>query len=207
MQGLVGAHRTGKTTLASEVARLHGWEFAQTSVSAIFKSLGYNPAQEFDFGTRLTIQEEILRRMDAFYAKVSGPNVITDRTPIDMLAYTMAEAIGERVTPDLQGRFAAYADACFDVTNRRFTEILLVQPGIQLVREEGKAALNMPYIEHLNSLMLGLCSDERMKVPHYYIPKHRIDLGKRVESVLSARRRSVNQAFNEMEQLSPEEIH
>lgn len=207
MLGLVGAHRTGKTTLAAEVAKTQQWEFAQTSVSQIFKSLGYDPAQEFDFATRLTIQEEILKRMDAFYAKCAGMNVITDRTPIDMLAYTMAEAIGDRVSEEDQGRFEAYANACFDITNRRFTEILLVQPGIRLVHEEGKAVLNSAYIEHLNSLMLGLCSDERLKIPHFYIPRHRTDLAKRVGSVVAARRRSISQAMIEKESLNPEAVH
>jgi hypothetical protein len=156
-------------------------EFVETSVSAIFKELGFDPAVTYDFSTRLTIQEEILMRLERVYAKRNKMTLaITDRTPLDMLAYTMAEAIGDSVSERDQERFRKYAQNCIDVTNRRFSIVCLVQPGIPVIAAEGKAALNEAYIEHLNSLMLGLSVDERVKTSHFYIPRHMTDMDDRI---------------------------
>lgn len=204
---LCGAHRVGKSTLAREYAKKHGWKFAETSVSAIFRELGHDPAESFDFRTRLTIQEQILIRLNKFYRDTQGNSVITDRSPIDMLAYTMAEAIGEAVSPADQKRFKAYANSCFEVTNKWFSSILVVQPGITLVYEEGKAALNEAYIEHLNSLIIGLCNDERLNVPHFYIPRSRTDMQERIKSVDVANQRGLERAMLQASQMESRSFH
>lgn len=184
MIGLCGAHRVGKSRLAREFAEKHKLEFVETSASAIFKELGYDPAVTYDFSTRLTIQEEILKRFDQLYAKHTKQDLaITDRTPLDMLAYTMAEAVGNTVSEQDQERFKKYAQSCIDVSNKRFAVLLVVQPGIKVVAEEGKAALNNAYIEHLNSLILGLSVDERIKSAHFYIPRHMLDMGERIAAL------------------------
>lgn len=183
MIGLCGAHRTGKTTLARAYAEKHGLEFVQTSLSAIFKDMGYDPAEKFDFATRLTIQEEILRRTDRMYAAVGPKPAITDRTPVDYIAYTMGDAIGDAVPEDQQARFKKYVQNCIDVTNKRFGVLLVVQPGIPVVAEEGKAALNHAYIEHLNSIILGLSVDERIKAAHFYIPRHMTGMEDRIAAL------------------------
>ena len=69
MIGLSGAHRTGKSSLARAFAEKHGIPFVETSASQVFKDLGVDPAATHDFSTRLTVQEEILKRFDAMYAK------------------------------------------------------------------------------------------------------------------------------------------
>jgi hypothetical protein len=184
MIGLCGSHRSGKTTLAKEYAKKNGILFVETSVSKIFRELGYDPAAKFDFSTRLMIQEEVLKRVDAIYSEIPlGVEAITDRTPLDMLAYTKAEAIGDSVSEKDQKRFAAYSQACIDVANKRFTSLVVVQPGIPLVHEEGKAAMNIAYIEHLNTLILGLSVDERVNTMHFYIPRHLTDMEDRITAL------------------------
>lgn len=180
---LVGAHRTGKTTLARAFADKRGIPFVETSVSAIWRELGYDPAVTYDFETRLTVQEEILRRVDAIYAKHTGLEFITDRSPLDMAAYTLADAIGDRVPEHCQERLAKYVNDCFEVTNRRFGLVLLIQPGIRLVYEDGKAAVNAGYIEHLNSLILGLTVDERLTCGHFYVPRPVLELDRRIAAL------------------------
>src|SRR3569832_2076889 len=182
--GLCGGRGTGRTCLAKAYAKKHGIAFMETSVSAIFKELGLDPAASFDFKTRLDIQEVILERLDAMYSMVAPVSfAIVDRTPIDMLGYTMAEAIGHTVGGADQARFAKYAERCFEVTNRRFSTLVLVQPGIPLIEEEGKAAINQAYIEHLNSLMLGLTVDERIKCSHFYILRALTDMDARITAL------------------------
>lgn len=182
--GLTGAHRTGKTTLARGLAEKLGIEFIETSASSVFKLMGLDPAKTYDFSTRLTIQENILESFEAVYAEHSAKSLcVTDRTPLDLMAYTLAEAIGETVLPEDQARLTKYMDRCIEVTNRRFCGLVVVQPGIALVQEEGKAALNNGYIEHLNAIVLGLSVDERVKVPHFYLPRSMTAIKDRVKAV------------------------
>lgn len=200
--GLLGSHRTGKTTLAKAYAQKHDLAFVETSVSAIFKSLGLDPAAKFTFSERLDIQEEVLRVVDKSYDKINSLyGAIADRTPLDMLAYTMSEAIGDSVSEKDQARFEAYARKCFEVTNRRFSCVILVQPGIPVVHEEGKASLNAAYMEHLNSLMLGLSVDERVEIPHFYIPRSRLTIEDRMVSLESAMQVTDRAAIQDCERL------
>lgn len=202
MIGLAGAHRVGKTSLARAFAEKHGLEFVETSASAIFSEMRLDPAATYDFSTRLTVQEEILKRFDALYASHIGTDLaITDRTPLDMLAYTMAEAIGDTVMAEDQKRFKRYAQACFDVTNKRFGVLLVVQPGIEIVPAKGKAAANAAYIEHLSSLILGLSVDERVKAAHFYIPRYMVDMDERIGALEFAVGRARKRAQIEREDL------
>jgi len=199
---LVGSHRVGKTTLAKAYAEKHEIVFLETSVSAIFRDLGHNPSDVFDFTTRLDIQEEILVRLDALYGEQDPlQQIIADRSPLDLLAYTMAEAIGAVVKRSDQKRFAAYAAKCFEMTNRRFSTVILVQPGIPLVKAKakGKAALNQAYIEHLNTLILGLTLDERQLVTHFYIPRRLLTMEDRIAAVEGAVGRSMQTAARHLD--------
>jgi hypothetical protein len=200
MIGLCGAHRTGKTTLAKAYALKSGSTFLETSVSAINRELGFDLSKEHTFAERLAHQEQILERIDRIYGQHAGEDVITDRTPLDMIAYPMAEAINSRVADEDQERFARYVQKCIDVTNRRFGILMVVQPGIALKDAEGKAAANAAYIEHLNSIILGLTVDERVKPLHFYIPRHMRDLAERIEAVEYAARRGLARAMAVREQ-------
>ena len=91
-------------------------------------------------------------------------------------------------------------EKCFEITNRRFSTVILVQPGISLVKAKGKAALNEAYIEHLNTLILGLTVDERLKVPHFYLPRRCLEMADRVSSVEGALGRVTNVASRHLEE-------
>jgi hypothetical protein len=182
--GLSGSHRAGKSTLARSFANKNGLEFVETSVGAVFKEMGLDPAITYDFKTRLTVQEAVIESCEKIYAKHSARGLcITDRTPLDFMAYTLADAVGDTVLPEDQERLDRYIDRCIEVTNRRFSALVVIQPGIPLIHEEGKAVLNKAYIEHLNAIILGLSVDERINVPHFYLPRHMTNLGERVAAL------------------------
>lgn len=186
MIGLCGAHRTGKTTLARAYAQETGTLFVQSPVSQVWAELGLDPANpDFDFKTRLDVQEVILDRLDAAYSAAAGIKAIADRTPIDLLGYTMAEALSHSVTEADMARFHRYVQRCFDVLNRRFSILLLIQPGIPLQLDQNKGSLNEAYIAHLNSLMFGLSVDERVRIPHFYMPRGTVDHADRMAALKS----------------------
>ena len=119
--GLAGAHRTGKTSLAAEFAKKKRLLCLKTSASEIFRDLGLDPAVHYPFAKRLDIQEEILERFEmAYFAATSQGIGIADRTPLDLLAYTLAEAVQDAVSEKEQARFESYTRNCFQALNRHF---------------------------------------------------------------------------------------
>ncbi len=173
--GLCGSHRTGKTTTAKKLADDNDIPFVETTTSAVFAKHDLKPSSPMDFSTRLWIQDKVLEAAEEIWSQ--HRHFITDRTPLDMLAYTLG---------DIQGRtqieFEAlehYITRCFESCNRYFSRLCVVQPGIPLIAAPGKAALNEAYIEHLNTLVLGLCLDERQQTPFSVMPRKCIAISER----------------------------
>lgn len=185
MISLLGAQRTGKTTLAKAYAEAAGIKFVPTSASATFDRLGYSPKADYPFETRLMIQREILRDMDRLYER-SGVKFITDRSPIDLLGYTLADVQRNNVPYELAAEVVRYTNDCYECANRHFTALILVQPGIQPVEADGKAPANPSYMEHLNALMLGLMTDDRLQTDHFLIPRRYTSVEKRIEAITYA---------------------
>ncbi len=178
--GLCGAHRTGKTTLAKELAKVLELPFVATDSGAVFKQYGLKADDNIDIATRILIQDAILDAGEQCW-KEAGEYFITDRTPMDMLAYTLADIQGD-TTCNIH-LLEQYSHRCFHLCEQYFTKLSIVQPGIPLVYEEGKAALNIAYIEHLNVLIQGLCADERMTKPVLYLSRNCVDLSLRVSAI------------------------
>jgi predicted ATPase len=191
MIGLTGAHRTGKTTLARAFSKSYSVPLLETSTSAVFKELGFDPKADYDFKVRLFIQNRILDVAESLYRSEGGV-FITDRTPLDMLAYTMADVQRANLDRDDVTMFMDYMNRCIDVTNHHFASLMIVQPGIALVEEDGKAPANPAYIEHINSLIMGLMADGRIKSRKHFIGRRVIGLEERVNCVKQAVESNLN---------------
>lgn len=185
MIGLCGAHRTGKTTLAQEYSRGASIPFVRTSTSEVFKALGFDPKMDYDFKIRMFIQNKILDAAEALWSQYEG-EWITDRTPIDMLAYTMADVQRENLDTDDEKLFESYHKRCIESSNKHFSMLIAVQPGIPMVETEGKAPSNIGYVEHINSLVLGLVHDSRVKTSRFLMSRATLDLNERCAAVDSA---------------------
>lgn len=179
--GLCGSHRTGKTTLAEEISKRTGISFVRTSTSGVFREHGLDPSRPMEFNKRLWIQHKILDAAEKAWDRGDG-QFITDRTPLDMAAYTLADIQGS--TEVDFGELEGYLSRCIRVTNAFFKLLVLVQPGIPLVYETGKAALNEGYLEHLNFLILGLCNDDRIKGTLLHLSRDITDKEARVKKVM-----------------------
>ena len=179
--GLCGAHRTGKTTLAIAISTDLNLPFVRTTTSQVFAQLGLDPAEPMDFQTRLFVQNHVLDAAEQVWQESASP-FISDRTPIDMIAYTLGDIQGKtEVDFDL---LSQYIDRCFASTNQFFQNLAIIQPGIPLVYEEGKAALNAAYIEHINILVIGLCNDSRLKTNVFCNARDVIAIDLRINNIL-----------------------
>jgi len=179
--GLCGSHRTGKTTLAREIAGRSGLEFLQTTTSEVFSRHGLDPSAAMDFHTRLWIQHKVVEAAEKVWQGAAGP-FVSDRTPLDMMAYTLADIQGGTAVD--YAELESYLDHCFAVTNSFFSDLVVIQPAIPLVHEQGKAALNLSYMEHLNVLVKGLCCDERLCCRFTLLSRVIVDLDQRAGEVL-----------------------
>jgi hypothetical protein len=179
--GLCGAHRTGKTTLAIAISSHLNIPFVRTTTSQVFAQLGLDPAEPMDFQTRLFVQNHVLDAAEQVWKESASP-FISDRTPIDMIAYTLGDIQGK--TEVDFNLLSQYIDRCFASTNQFFQNLAIIQPGIPLVYEEGKAALNAAYIEHINILVIGLCNDSRLKTNVFCNARDVINLKTRILNIL-----------------------
>jgi len=179
--GLCGSHRSGKTTLAETISLITGIPFVKTTTSEVFRECGLDPSSPMDFRKRLWVQHKILDAAESVWDAEQN-RFITDRTPLDMAAYTLADVQG--CTKVNFAEFEEYLSRCFDATNRFFGLLVLIQPGIPLVHEKGKAAMNEAYLEHLNFLILGLCNDERVEGKFRYLPRNLQSLEMRADAVV-----------------------
>lgn len=178
---LCGSHRTGKTTLAAAFAEATGSKFVEISVSKLQKEIGYDSAdQNYNFDERLKIQEYLIQRLNDIYEFHHGSDVVVDRSPFDLMGYALIQA-GPNITEEQSERLVSYLRTCSDVAVKYCVGTLLVQPGIELVRSDKSAPCAIGYIEHLNSLIFGLINGEWTNdVPAFYIPRHVVDLKKRI---------------------------
>jgi predicted ATPase len=204
MIGLTGANGTGKTTLAKKFAQEMDIPFVQTSASGVFKLLGLDPSKEYPIQMRLAIQEAILSAFEAQWSEAHRrtPLWISDRTPIDLASYMLADVQRDTIAhdPEFGSMINDYAKRCIESANRWFSTIFLVQPGIPVpIEREGKAKSCPAYMEHLNALALGLMKHEAVAFKNFYIPRRHTDLDTRVLCIANAMHKTTTAHMEQME--------
>lgn len=158
MLGLLGAHRTGKTTLAKRLAEECGLLHVESPGSETYKLLGLDPAKTYPPEIQLRIQWAILDEMSKRYEK-AGCAFIADRTPLDAAAY-MLGAVSRQSDEEFDIAVMAYIDDCYQVYNTWFHHCVYVPPAIPYKEECGKPGYNLSYQEKIGSLILGLAASE-----------------------------------------------
>lgn len=156
---LLGAHNSGKTTLAEKLADALGVKCVKTSTSAVFAARGLDPASTLDFDTRLSVQGDVLESACLQWrsAAASG-GYVSDRSSLDMAGYLLGDIQNE--TPAAGRAVQEYLTRCYTTVREHFDHVVLVPPGVKLAVRPGKAAPSEAYIEHLHYTMLGLLSDQ-----------------------------------------------
>lgn len=188
MIGLTGAHRTGKTTLARTFALEIGIPFAETSSSAVIQSLGYSVQEELPFRERIEVQNAILDDAIEKWGRYRGQAFVTDRTPLDMLAYTMADI--RRDTLDsgpgsLDHQYILYRNRCLQSCMETFKLLAHIPPGITPAADLSKAQITIGYIEHIYLIISGLMTAP-MPVHKFRFGDACLDLNERVSQLKKA---------------------
>lgn len=187
MIGLVGAQRVGKTTLACKFAQEQRMHFVETRTSQVMAEMGLDPRITYPLDVRLQAQNRILDALEEQYVAATAEHRywITDRTPIDTATYMLADVTRDMPIGMSDG-ICSYVQRCIDVANRHFAVLVLVQPGIAPVDEQGKALAIPAFQEHFNSLAFGLLMDERLLQRHYFIRRSFVSMPDRMASLFAA---------------------
>ena len=193
MMGLVGAHRTGKTTLARVVAERTGLPFVSSSTSQVFADMGLDVRDDYPFSVRIRAQHIVLERMIEAYRR-AGTRFITDRTPIDALAYTLADVQKANLTVGELKQVETYMEECIRATNYSFFHLFLLPTGLPYVEAPGKPPFNVPYQEHIHFLAFGAVVDERFDVTCEVLRRAATNLDSRADHVCEVYENSAKEA-------------
>ena len=161
--GIAGAHRVGKTTLCKELEKYGNYQFVPTNLSQVLKDLNTEAdmLQKASVERYIELQAVLLDHIGYtikdLHQNKSGVFIV-DRTPIDTLAYFRLrfnfESI-EYLDNKTIAALEAYRDKAYQLCYEHLNHIFLLQPGIVLQSEDGKALANEWYIDQLNTLMAG----------------------------------------------------
>ncbi len=182
--GFVGAHRTGKTTLARAVAEALGLEVAESQVSAIARNYGFLMDNDRrDRPEFFEMQKHILRHLES---NVRGRDAfVADRTPLDAAAYLIADVQANTGSEQWQDEVLQYVDSAVRMTEDLFDVVILVPPAIDFDPMDGKPGANLAYQEHHHLICRGLHADlDQDKVAVGRILRENLDLGDRTSAVV-----------------------
>ncbi len=163
--GLAGSHRSGKTTLARAVAARGGIAFYDGSFGRLARTLGYESVARMSVVERLTMQSRVLDLYER-EIQLDAADRITDRTPLDMLAYLMAEVGMHAGLEDAASRaVVAYRDRCIALTRDLFDDVFLLQALPVYVVADGKPSDDPAYQAHIQALIEGAIFASRGILP------------------------------------------
>ena len=209
--GLIGAHRTGKTTLAREAAGKLGVPFYETSISKTLASLGVNPQADMPFHDRLRLQGIILETLLAGYANAQAQHsraslILVDRTPLDVLAYTRSEILRSTMDPLANLVMSMHEQRCFAAMNFNFAGACVVRPGIPMVADSTKATPNVHYQSHISAVMIDGVIDHRNGVSTILLGRQDIDIDSRVHHVFEHCSAIIANAHKEASLMDPSAV-
>jgi len=117
--GLTGASCAGKKTLGRQLSQKLGIPFIPIKITEIASELGLpSTVDNLDFMERITVQYKILCGMEVFLNDLTTPCIV-DRTPIDLIAYMLAEINMHSLTNTLEiidSSLVEFYNSCIELT-------------------------------------------------------------------------------------------
>lgn len=180
--GLSGAQRTGKTTLAKAWSEKTGMPYVTISAGKVIASKGWECKDIRDPLVRIDIQAALVEECDRIFQGRKEP-FISDRTPIDVAAYLLADMGQERLPLDRETQVMEMIEDCIDITNVCFGGLIICPPVLPYIEELGKPLENNAYQAHIHALILGLAGDDRVNITHWYLGRKCLDMEVRLNAV------------------------
>ncbi|PHM69523.1 AAA family ATPase [Xenorhabdus sp. KJ12.1] len=204
--GLTGAQGSGKSTLAKTFSEQIGIRYFDANVRGILKRNGFDCRSEMTLKQYFNMQETVVHEL---YSSYPDESFITDRTPIDVMAFTLAYVPPTIVEGSEDGKSIEFSlldiltESRLAVT-QHFSHIILVHGGFKVDEEDMKrkdrASMHLGYRMKLESLIegeLGRFSNfsSTKGVEFRMIPRDMTGLQRRVNSLIGVYARYID-SFN-----------
>lgn len=160
LYGISGASGTGKTTLAKRVADDLGITYLSGSITETARKHGFDAVGLLPLDKRIELQIKLLEDHIAMIGEAGRPAIV-DRTPIDMIAYLMAEFdmhSHRRATAEELQHAANYVELALDATAKLYDHIFVVGILDHYEEADTRPKPNPAYQMHTQLLMQGATS-------------------------------------------------
>lgn len=148
----MGAHRTGKTTLAKAFADIREIEFIPMSVSPAYEACGIPMGPVTDFADRMAIQDASIKIYNNKLLAAKG-TYITDRCFLDLVAYALID-FPQNPTEFESGWLQGYISKCRQLNHTHFNTVVLLRPALELVPDGTSWLADLGVVSQVDAGML-----------------------------------------------------
>ena len=172
---LSGAHRTGKTYLATIAAHCLSINFKEAKLSGVYGKLNITPQSVLTPAMYLPIQELMLARMNSTYINSAR---ITDRSHVDLAAYAIYHV---RNNPELNTWLTDYVERCLSSIDK--DAVIVSVPISSLNIEDATKSFTKDSAQAIEDILQGLYLHPLLKAKVVHIPVQTTKLYERVQII------------------------
>ena len=172
---LSGAHRTGKSYLATIAAHCLSINFREAKLSEVYSQLNTSPQDNLIPSMYLPIQELMLARMNSSFIKSAR---IVDRSHIDLAAYAIYHV---RNNPELNTWLTDYVERCMNSIDKE--AVILSVPISSLNIEDASKSFTKESAQAIQDILQGLYLHPLLKAKVVHIPVESTKVYERVQIV------------------------
>lgn len=172
---LSGAHRTGKSYLATIAAHCLNINFKEANLSAVYSQLNTTPQDTLAPSMYMPIQELMLARMNSNYIKSAR---IVDRSHVDLAAYAIYHV---RNNPELDAWLKNYVERCLSSVDK--DAVIVSVPLSSLTIQDTPKSLTKDSAQAIEDILQGLYLHPMLKAKVVHVPVQTTKIYERVQII------------------------
>lgn len=172
---LSGAHRTGKSYLATIAAHCLSIRFKEAKLSEVYRQLDTTPQSVLVPTMYLPIQELMLVRMNS--NSINSAQIV-DRSHVDLAAYAIYHL---RNNPELNAWLTGYVERCMSSIDK--DAVIVSVPISSLNIEDASKSFTKDSAQAIQDILQGLYLHPLLKAKVVHIPVQTTKLYERVQII------------------------
>ena len=172
---LSGAHRTGKSYLATIAAHCLSINFKEANLSEVYNQLNTLPQASLAPTMYLPIQELMLARMNS--TPINSARIV-DRSHVDLAAYAIYHV---RNNPELDSWLTDYVERCMNSIDK--DAVIVSVPLSSLDIEDASKSFSKDSAQAIQDILQGLYLHPLLKAKVVHIPVETTKVYERVQVI------------------------
>ena len=172
---LSGAHRTGKSYLATIAAHCLSINFKEANLSEVYNQLNTLPQASLAPTMYLPIQELMLARMNS--TPINSARIV-DRSHVDLAAYAIYHV---RNNPELESWLTDYVERCMNSIDK--DAVIVSVPLSSLDIEDASKSFSKDSAQAIQDILQGLYLHPLLKAKVIHIPVETTKVYERVQVI------------------------